>query len=86
MQVLWWLVPPLVATVVAMAWAGWVGRERDGERGENADAALARMERALNRPSVRAGAAVAQPPVEPTHGVALRRAARRPTSADASPR
>lgn len=86
MQVLWWLVPPLVATAVAMGWAGWVGRERNDERGENADAALARMERALSRPQVRAGAAVAQAPLEPTHGVALRGAARRPTSADASPR
>lgn len=84
MQVLWWLVPPLAATVVAMGWAGWVGRERDGERGEDADAALARMERALSRAPVRARAAVAQSPVEPTHGVALRRTARRPLSPDAS--
>ena len=29
MQVLWWLVPPLAATLLAMLWAGWAGRERD---------------------------------------------------------
>ncbi len=86
MQVLWWLVPPLAATVAAMLWAGWVGRERDDARREDADAALARMARALSRPQVRGGSALTQAPTEPTHGVAVRREARRPTSAEASPR
>lgn len=86
MQVLWWLVPPLVATAVAMGWAGWVGRQRDDARPEDVDAALARMERALSRPPVHGGSAVAQAPIEPTHGVAVRRTRRRPTSADVQPR
>lgn len=86
MQVLWWLVPPLVATVAAMLWVSWVGRERDDVRREDADAALARMQRALSRPPVRGGSALTQPPIEPTHGVAVRRAARGPTSAETSPR
>ena len=86
MQVLWWLVPPLAATVAAMMWAAWVGRERDEVRREDADAALVRMERALSRPPVRRGSALTQAPIEPTHGVAVRRAARRPRAAEASPR
>lgn len=86
MQVLWWLVPPLVATLAAMLWVGWVGRERDDVRREDADAALARMEKALSRPPVRAGSALTQAPIEPSHGVAVRRTARRPSSAAASQR
>ncbi len=81
MQVLWWLVPPLVATAAAMAWAAWVGRERDDVRADDTDAALARMKRALSRPAVQGGPALAQAPIEPTHGVAVRRSARRPASA-----
>lgn len=28
MQILLWLVPPVVVTVIAMLWVGWVGRDR----------------------------------------------------------
>ena len=28
MEILLWLVPPFVAAVLAMAWVGWVSRER----------------------------------------------------------
>lgn len=28
MEILLWLVPPLVVAVLAMAWVGWVSRER----------------------------------------------------------
>jgi hypothetical protein len=83
-QVLWWLVPPLVATAIAMAWAGWAGRERDEVRRDNSEAALLRMQRALNRPAP-SSAAVSAPPLEPTHGVAVRRT-RRPATASASRR
>jgi len=30
-EILLWLVPPVVVTFVAMAWVGWVGREGRGE-------------------------------------------------------
>jgi hypothetical protein len=74
--VLWWLVPPLVATALAMGWAAWAGRARDDERRDNSDAALLRMQRALSRPSPRAGNSVAPRPLEPSHGVAVRRTRR----------
>jgi hypothetical protein len=30
-EILLWLVPPVVVTLVAMAWVAWVGREGRGE-------------------------------------------------------
>jgi len=30
-EILLWLVPPVVVTVAAMAWVGWVGREGRGQ-------------------------------------------------------
>jgi hypothetical protein len=74
--VLWWLVPPLVATALAMAWAAWAGRARDEVRRDNSEAALLRMQRALNRPAPRAVTPVAPRPLEPSHGVAVRRTRR----------
>ena len=71
MQVLWWLVPPLAATLLAMVWVAWAGRERDEVRRDDSDEALARMGAALTRPTPR-GTPVASAPIEPTHGVALR--------------
>ena len=81
MQVLWWLVPALVATTLAMAWAAWAGRARDDVRRDDSDAALRRMQQALRRPAPRGGAAVTQPPLEPTHGVAVRRTRRQDSAA-----
>jgi hypothetical protein len=72
-QVLWWLVPPLVATSIAMAWAAWAGRARDEVRRDNSEAALLRMQRALSRPSPRSAERAAPRPLEPSHGVAVRR-------------
>jgi hypothetical protein len=83
MQVLWWLAPPLGATLLAMIWAAWTGRARDDVRRDDSDEVLARMEKALARPAPapRRGARPATATaVEPSHGVAIRRGAR-PTSA-----
>ncbi len=80
MTVLWWLVPPLVATCVAMVWAGWLGRERDDVRRDDSDAALRRMHKALSKPTPRKGTPVVSTPIEPSHGVAVRGSARRPMS------
>ncbi len=85
MQVLWWLVPPLLATAIAMGWVSWVGRERDDDRDQNSDEALARMQRALSRPPVRTAPAPTSRPLEPTHGVAVRRE-RRPAPVDTTHR
>jgi hypothetical protein len=73
-QVLWWLVPPLVATVVAMLWAGWAGRIRDDVRRDDSDEALERMREALTRSRPAKIAHVSPAPTEPSHGVALRSA------------
>lgn len=78
MQVLWWLVPPVVATFVAMLWASWAGRTRDDIRRDDSDEALQRMQRALARPVPTKGRPVVSAALEPTHGVAVRGAARRP--------
>ncbi|MGI8701897.1 MAG: hypothetical protein ACR2JU_11935 [Nocardioidaceae bacterium] len=72
MAVLWWLVPPLASTCLAMVWAAWVGRERDEVKRDDSAAAMARMQHALERPLPRRGRPVVSAPVEPTHGVALR--------------
>lgn len=44
-EILLWLVPPVVVTTVAMCWVGWVGREGRGE--VDRDVATRRLERAL---------------------------------------
>ncbi len=48
MQILLWLVPPLVVTLLAMAWVGWVGREGRGE--VDREESLRRLGEALERP------------------------------------
>ena len=78
MAVLWWLVPPLAATCLAMMWAGRLGRDRDDERRDDSEAALLRMEKALRKPTPSKGRPVASVPTEASHGVAVRGAARRP--------
>jgi hypothetical protein len=75
MQVLWWLVPPLVATMLAMIWAAWGGRHRDEVRRDDSDAALAQMRSALARPVPQSRHRPAAHVVEPSHGVAVRRSA-----------
>ena len=45
MEILLWLVPSVVVTVLAMLWVGWLGRERTDE--VDRDAAVARLARAL---------------------------------------
>ena len=47
MEILLWLVPPAVVTVVAMLWVGWVGRERRGE--VDREVAVRRLGEALGR-------------------------------------
>ncbi|WGL51435.1 hypothetical protein P5P86_15895 [Nocardioides sp. BP30] len=49
MEILLWLVPAVVVTVVAMAWVGWVGREGRGE--VDPDVAVRRMAAALSKPT-----------------------------------
>lgn len=46
MEILLWLVPPAVVTLLAMAWATWAGRPRP-EVVERSDAAYARFASAI---------------------------------------
>lgn len=76
---LWWLAPPVVATLLAMAWVGWASRPRDEVRRDDSPEAMARLQRALSKPPPRKGKPVQSVAVEPTHGVAVRRPAGRRT-------
>lgn len=80
MVVLWWLVPPLVATTLATIWALWAGRERDEVKRDDSDEAMRRMQKALEKPVPRRGTPVRSVPMEPSHGVALRGSRRPPQS------
>jgi len=69
-EILLWLVPPLVVTLVAMAWVSWLGRAGRGH--VSRDEALRRMGAVLEQePAV--SHTVAKAPPEPSTGVALRR-------------
>ncbi len=86
MQVLWWLVPPVLATLVAMCAVAWLGRTRDDVRRDDSEEALERMQQALARPTPSRGKPVASGAIERTHGVAVRGAARRPSAVSDGPR
>ena len=47
-QILWWLAPPVVATVVAMVWVAWLGR--DGRGQVDREVAVRRLSQAMARP------------------------------------
>ena len=47
MEILLWLVPPAAATVLAMLWVGWLGREGRGEI--DRDVAVRRLAGALQK-------------------------------------
>ena len=46
MEILLWLVPPVVVTAVAMAWVAWLGRQ--GRREVDREAAVRRLGEALS--------------------------------------
>jgi hypothetical protein len=46
-EILLWLVPPAVVTVLAMAWVSWLGREGRGE--VDREEAVRRMSKAMAR-------------------------------------
>ncbi len=45
MEILLWLVPPVLVTAAAMAWVSWLGREGRGE--VDRDVAVQRLAKAL---------------------------------------
>lgn len=70
MEILLWLVPPAVVTVVAMGWAGWVGREGRGE--VDREVAVRRLGEALGRRPTLPGYAVERRERDRSTGIAVR--------------
>lgn len=74
MEILLWLVPAAVVTVVAMLWVGWSGSARRAGRGTlDRDEAARRMGEALGRERRRHGYAAPRRTAERSTGVAVRR-------------
>ena len=69
MEILFWLVPPVVVTLVAMVWVAWLGREGRGE--VDRDVAVRRLAEAMGK----------EPPAHAVRAPAPRSA----TAAPASP-
>ena len=69
MEILLWLVPPVLVTVAAMCWVGWVGRESHGE--VDREVAARRLARALQHERPRRYAAPT-PERDRSTGVAVR--------------
>lgn len=68
-EILLWLVPPVLVTAAAMCWVGWVGREGRGE--VDRDVAARRLARALQHERPRRYAAPT-PERDRSTGVAVR--------------
>jgi hypothetical protein len=60
-EILWWLAPPVVATVLAMLWVSWLGRAGRGE--VDRDVAVRRLGEAMAR-------STGVPPTAPPRGPA----------------
>jgi hypothetical protein len=72
-EILLWLVPPVVVTLAAMSWVGWVGREGRGE--VDREERVRRLGAALEREQPPRPAGVPRRRERST-GVALRRTPR----------
>jgi hypothetical protein len=76
MEILLWLVPPAVVTVVAMLWVGWIGREGRGE--VDREVAVRRLGEALARQPQQARHAADRRDRDRSTGIAVR-PSRRPS-------
>ena len=77
-EILWWLVPPVVATGLAMVWVSWLGR--DGRGQVDPEVAVRRLGDAMARPTRMSRTAAPRPssPEERSTGVAVRPSSRPP--------
>jgi hypothetical protein len=74
-EILLWLVPPAVVTLVAMAWVAWLGRAGRGE--VDRDEAVRRLTKAMQKEHPVAGRPRPVAARERSTGVAVRRSTRR---------
>jgi hypothetical protein len=72
-EILLWLVPPAVVTLLAMLWAAWAGRDRRRTVADDSEAAYERFAAALRKPHPAKGKGVGPPPRDVVSGVAVRR-------------
>jgi len=70
MEILLWLVPPLVVTLLAMLWVSWLGREGRGE--VDRDIAAARFAAAMKREHPGRATRARVPARDRSTGVAVR--------------
>lgn len=71
MEILAWLVPPAVVTVLAMVWAIWAGRPQRGET-DRSEAAYDRFAKAITRQHPGAGRARPSVVRDRSTGIAVR--------------
>lgn len=74
MEILLWLVPAAVVTVMAMLWVSWLGRDGRGE--VDRDVAVARLATALGRDHPGRRAPAPSRPRDRSTGLAVRRTRR----------
>ena len=79
-EILLWLVPPLVVTVVTMLWVSWIGRQGRGE--VDRDEAVRRLGVALEKEHVVPPGRPPRRTREPATGVAVRRSTERAPGKD----
>lgn len=86
MEILYWLLPPLVVTVLAMLWVGWFGREGRGEI--DRDVAVRRLADALQKEPPAHASVRPNAVRDRSTGIAVRpsRAPRPPAPRDQRPR
>jgi hypothetical protein len=73
-EILLWLVPPAVVTVLAMAWVSWLGRAGRGEI--DRDEAVRRLTKAMGKDHPGARFARPAPARDRSTGIAVRPSAR----------
>ena len=74
MEILLWLVPPAVVTLLAMAWVSWLGREGRGEI--DREEAVRRLTKAMQKDHPGARKPRPLPAHDRSTGIAVRRSAR----------
>lgn len=79
MEILLWLVPPAVVTLLAMLWVSWLGRSGRGE--VDREEAVRRLARAMGKEHPVVGQPRTAPVRDRSTGIAVRPSATRPEPA-----